>query len=422
AIQATRVDVAPALKEIGAAATPRGRMGLGFSQVLVVVQVVLSLALLIGAALFGRTLANLHAIPAGFDRDHVLLFSIRPAAVGYRDSALSQLFERVRGEIARVPGVQDVGLSAAPLPMGGGTMTRVAIEGEKPAGQTADGSPPAAVVAMVGPGFFTTMRIRLQGREFTERDDAASGKVAVVNRRLAKILGVDNPIGRTLMSQDERFEIIGVVDDALSFTLKETRRPAAYFSYLQASRNGIRAQPGQMTYEVRTAGNALRLAPAVRQTIRQIDQRLAIYDLKSQATYMDQEISTQVTLARLCLAFAVLALIIACVGVYGTMSFAVTRRTNEIGIRMTLGAARVGILWMVLRQAAAMTAVGLAIGVPLALFGSRYVRSLLYQVAPNDPVAIATGVGSLVVCGLIAAAIPAHRASRIDPLSAIRHE
>jgi predicted permease len=396
-------------------------LGLGLGQILVVVQIVLSLTLVVGAALFGRTLVNLHAIPAGFDREHVLLFTIRPAAVGYRALALSQIFERVRGELARVPGVQDVGLSAAPLPMGGGTMTRIAIEGEQ-VGKTADAPPSAAVIATVGPGFFRTMRIRLQGREFSERDGAVSGKVAVVNRRLAKMLAVDNPIGRMLRLPNDRFEIIGVVDDALSFTLKEPLRPAAYFSYLQASPSGSGALPGQMTYEVRTAGNPLRLAPAVRQTIRRIDSRLAIYDLKSQSTHMDQEISTQVTLARLCLTFAALALIIACIGVYGTMSFSVTRRTNEIGIRMTLGAARGRILWMVLRQVIVMTAVGLAIGVPLTLLGSQYLRSLLYQVAPNDRAAFAVGIGALLVSALFAGLIPAYRASRIDPLTATRHE
>ncbi len=160
----------------------------------------------------------------------------------------------------------------------------------------------------------------------------------------------------------------------------------------------------------------------MRQTIRQIDSRLAIYDLKSQATHMDQEISTQVTLARLCLAFAALALIIACIGVYGTMSFLVTRRTNEIGIRITLGAASGRIVWMVLRQVIAIIAVGLAIGVPLALLGSEYVRSLLYQIAPSDPTAFAIGIGALLVSALFAGLIPALRASRIDPLTAMRHE
>lgn len=177
-----------------------------------------------------------------------------------------------------------------------------------------------------------------------------------------------------------------------------------------------------MIYEIRTAGSPMTLAAAMRQTIRNIDSRLAVYDLKSQSTHMDQEISTQVTLARLCLAFAALALIIACVGVYGTVSFSVTRRTNEIGVRMTLGAGRGRILWIVLRQVVVMTAIGLAIGVPLALFGSQYVRSLLYQVAPNDPVAMTIGAGALLICGLLAGLVPAHRASRIDPLRAIRHE
>jgi predicted permease len=417
ALQATRVDVAPALKDVRAGDGMVLGRRLRTGPMLVVAQLVLSLVLLVAAGLFGRTLSNLHAIELGFDREQVLLFSIRPSAIGYQGPELFALFERLRGELRGLPGVQGVSLSTRPLPMGGGTMGPVDIRGAKPT--TSGEDPPAAVYATVGPDFFTTMRIPFAGRDFTAGDRAGAPRVAIVNRRLAGLLGPENPVGRTAMVPfyDDQFEVVGVVDDALAFGLKEEKRPIIYFSYLQAQR-----PPGTMTFEIRTAGAPLALAGAVRQTVRQADPRLAVYDLETQGAHVDQAISTEITLARLSTAFAMLALVIAAIGVYGTVAFAVARRTNEIGIRLTLGAQRRRIVWMVLRGVLVLTAVGLAIGMPMALVGSRYVRSLLYGIDPHDPVAIAFGLTALAACGLMAGIVPAWRASRIDPMVALRHE
>ena len=422
ALQAARVDVAPALKDVRAGAGSLRRSRLTAGQTLVVAQLVLSLVLLVAAGLFGRTLSKLHAIELGFDRDNVLLFAIRPSTIGYRGPELPTLFERLRGELGRLPGVQSVSLSTAPLPMGGGTMGPVALIDAPPPPSRPDGRGPTAVYATVGPAFFTTMRIPVGGRDFTGGDTAEAPKVAVVNRRLAAMFGIPNPIGRTLaidtLAVDtSRYEIVGVVDDALAFALKEEKRPIVYFSYLQLPR-----PPGQMTYQIRTAGRPLALAGAARQTVRDLDARLAIHDLETQAAHVDQAISTEITLARLCAAFAALALAIACVGLYGTVSFAVARRTHEIGIRMTLGAQRPRILWMVLRDVLVLTAVGLAVGLPLALAGSRYVRAFLYEIEPHDPAAIGIALAALAICGLMAGLVPARRASRIDPMAAVRHE
>jgi predicted permease len=416
AVQAARMNISPALKDVRGNVSDRWR-GRSLSRTLVVAQIVLSLVLLVGAGLFGRTLAKLHAIELGFDRDDVLLFAIRPSTIGYRGPELTALFERLREDLGRLAGVRSVTLSTAPLPMGGGTMAPVSIDDAPAATLRADGRPPAAVLASVGPDFFTTMRIPLSGRDFRSGDTSTAPKVAVVNQRLASMLGVANPIGRTLVMDRDRFEIIGIADDALAFMLKEEKRPVAYFSYMQAPRPS-----GQMTYEIRTAGSPLALAGAVRHAVRDVDARLAIHDLETQAAHVDQGISTEITLARLCTAFAVLALIIACVGLYGTVAFNVARRTNEIGIRMTLGAQRRRIVWMVLRDVLVLTAVGVAIGVPLALAASRYVRSWLYGIEPHDPPAIGIAVVALLVCGVTAGLMPARRASRIDPMVAVRHE
>ena len=414
ALQATRIDLAPALKEVRANDAPRRRFGQGLGRGLIVVQVALALVLLVAAALFGRSLAALRRIEPGFERQNLLLFTIRPTTVGYQGAALTALFERVRVELRQLPGVTDVSLSSAPLPMGGGTAIPVAIAGARTADP--DGTV-TSVMASVGAGFFTTMRIPFVGRDFSDGDVASSPKVAIVNRRLARSFGLENPVGRTMTVGTDAFEIVGVAGDALTFALKGEGRPAVYFPYTQARRT-----EGRMTYEVRTAGSPTALAAAVRQTLRRADPRLAIYDLKTQVVHIDQQISTEITLARLCTGFGTLALIIACVGLYGTVAFNASRRTNEIGIRMTLGATRGHIVWIVLRDIVLMIAAGVALGVPLALAGSRYVQTLLFGLSPRDPAAITTAVVALTLCAMLAGLIPARRAAGIDPMVAIRHE
>jgi len=427
ALQATRVDIAPALKDVRANDATRRRFGVSLSSSLVVAQVVFSLVLLVGAGLFGRTLAKLHSIQVGFDRENILLFTIRPSAVGYQGAALIELFERVRQDISRLPGAVNVTMSTSPLPMGGGTLAPVDIIGVKAVAPSADGRGPNAALASVGPDFFKTMGIPIVGRDFNDRDVAGAPRVAVVNRGLARLFGIENPVGQTLAMRagraasttavKDQFAIVGVVDDTVVFRLKDPPRSMVFFPSMQAERPS-----GGMVFETRTAGNPMDLAPAARETVRRIDSRIAVFDVKSQTAHIDQAISSEITLARLCSLFAALALVIACVGLYGTVAFNVARRTNEIGIRMTLGAARGRILWMVLRSVLVMAAVGLAIGIPLALFASRYVKTLLYGIEPNDPTAIAAGAGALLVCGLVAGFIPARRASRIDPMVAVRWE
>ena len=160
----------------------------------------------------------------------------------------------------------------------------------------------------------------------------------------------------------------------------------------------------------------------MRQIVRQIDSRIAVSDLKTQAAHIDEAISQEIALARLCTVFAMLALVIACVGLYGTVAYNVTRRTGEIGIRMALGAQRAGIIWLVLRSVLTLELLGLAIGIPVVLAGSRYLESLLFGIKPNDPMALTAGVAVLFTAGLVASYVPARRASSIDPMVAVRHE
>ncbi len=417
AMQATRLEIIPALKDVRAASPASGSRRLAIGPFLIAVQIAFSVMLLVGAGLFGRTLAKLHGIEIGFNREHVLLFTVRPAAVGYKGDALYGLYENLRERLAALPGVQNASLSSRPLPMGGGTMSQVTVDGVTPPALQAGARRPSAVLASIGPEFFKTMQIPLVGREFTPQDAAGAPKVVVVNRLFAKTFGLENPIGRTINMRNDRYEIVGMADDALAFALKEERRPITYFSYLQEP-----SPPIQITYELRTAGNPLDLAGPVRELVRQIDTRVAIHEIKTQAVHVDQAISREVTLAKLGSALAALALIIACVGLYGTVAFNVSRRTNEIGIRMALGAPSGRIIRMVLGEVLLLAAAGLAVGLGLSLLGSRFVKTLLYGIEPNDPATIVTAALLLLGCGLIAAFPPARRAARIDPVKAVRQE
>jgi len=422
ALQATRVDILPALKDRRAAQPSPSSRRIGMGSLLIATQVALSVLLLVGAGLFGRTLTRLQAIEIGFNRDHVLLFTLRPSTVGYKGPELPRVFEDVRQRLAGLPGVYDVSLSTRPMPMGGGTIAQVTVDGLT-AQTSAEGTPvrTTAVLASVGPAFFKTLQLPLaSGRDLTASDAVDAPRVVVVNKTFAKLFAVENAaalVGRTLLLRDDRFEIVGVADDALAFALKEERRPIAYFSYLQAP-----SPPGSMTYELRTAGAPLAVAQSARELVRQVDTRLAIHELKTQAAHIDQAISREITLARLGAWLAALALLIACVGLYGTVAFNVARRTNEIGIRMALGAPAQRIVRMVMGEVLVLAGAGLTVGLGLSLLLSGYVKTLLYGVEPNDPVTLATAILLLSVCGLVAAFVPARRAAAVDPIKAVRQE
>jgi predicted permease len=262
------------------------------------------------------------------------------------------------------------------------------------------------------------MQIPLRvGRGFSPNDGPGAPPVAVINERLAKLCGVENPVGRTVKVVDNSYEIVGVVRDALWLSLKQDYRPMVYLPYMQNSR-----VPSQLWYEVRAAGNPLSYAKTARELVRQMDSRIAVAELKSQRALIDQTISQEITLARLCSGFAILALVIACVGLYGSVAYHVARRTNEIGLHMALGAQRGRVVWMVLRQVVMLVAMGLAIGLPIAYGASHLVESFLFGVEAKDPLTMGGAALLLAVAAIVAAYAPARRASRIDPMVALRHE
>jgi len=281
-----------------------------------------------------------------------------------------------------------------------------------------------SAILFVGTGFFQAMQIPiLLGRDVEARDRGGAPMVAIVNEAFARQrFGGRSALGQHLslpyVYRDREIEIVGVSGNARYGDLKDKMRPTVYLPFAQ----GMWGPVGEMFYELRTAGNPLGYVRAVRDIVHRADDRLPLADVKMERSWIDQTINQEITFARLCGAFALLALAIACVGLYGTMSYNVARRTGEIGIRMALGAQRARVVRMILRQAALMVAIGLAIGLPAALVASKVVKSFLFGMEPNDPPALAGAAATLAAAALLAGYLPARRAARIDPLAALRHE
>ena len=414
ALAATRVDLVPALKQVraGQGLQLHRWLRLNLGQALVVAQLAISLLLVVAGGLFLRTLSNLYAINLGFNREHLLLFTINAKQAGYRDAALLHFYGNLQTRLQGLPGVRSA--SASNFALIGGGMS--GWDNYKVPGYI--GRMPSLYGMNVAPGFFATMQIPiLLGREFDARDLTASSPTIVVNEVFAKtFFGLQSPIGRTLNMGGD-MEIVGVARNARYYRLTEEPPPLVYFCYAQRPKN-----VGMMTFELRAAGDPLALAGSVRQAVREADARIPVRSLLTQEQQVDSTITQERTFAMLCACFAALAVIIACVGIYGMMAYNVARRTNEIGIRMALGAARTQLLWMVLRQSLALCTAGLAIGLPLAFAGARLVESFLFQMKARDPLTLSLAPALLLAAALVAGYGPAWRASRIDPWTALRDE
>jgi macrolide transport system ATP-binding/permease protein len=419
AIQSMRVDLNGALRQTRAG-EHRVRLfswlHISPSHALVVSQIAISLLLLVATGLFVRTLTNLNSIALGFNSERILLFTVNAQQAGYKNEALVRFYNDLQSRMSAIPGVRNVTCSNYALISGAQSSTNVKLPGFT-------GKNPGSSFLNVGPAFFDTMQIPiLLGRPIDQRDVSQGARVAVVNEVFAKTFFADeNPIGRhfTLGARGAPpdVEIIGVSKNARYKSLKQDIPEVAYLPYSQNF-----GAISQMVYELRVAGDPLSLAQAVRQTVHQADARVPAYNIGTQTNRIDQSISQERTFATLCGCFAVLAVLIACVGLYGTMAYSVARRTNEIGIRMALGAQRRRLVWMVLREVLLMAVVGLGIGVPAALAASRVLENFLFQMKPNDPMALAVAAVTLLAAVLLAGYGPARRASRVDPWTALRDE
>ena len=408
AIQSTRPALVPALKEMSR--LPRYRL----PGVLVVGQIALLMMLLVGAGLFVRTLSNLQSVPLGFNRDDLLLFELNAPQAGYPETTVVAFYDGLRKRVLAIPGVRAATLSHSSL-LKAGRGHPVSVDGVEAENTR---------FMQTGPRFFSTMQIpMLQGREIDERDQAGTLPVVVVSDQFAKaFLPNQNPLGRKVHVAGSAgpidLEIVGVAANARYGPLKRANPPVIYVPYAQLPTKQIR----QMTYALRTEGDPLRHASTIRQIVHDADSRIPLTRVTTQAAEVDQTINQEIVLARLCTAFAILALVIASVGLYGTMAYAVARRTREIGIRMALGARRAKVIWMVMRETLILMCLGLVLSIPLARGASRFVTSFLFEMQPSDPRAIAIALVTLITAALVAAYGPARRAVRIEPTSALREE
>jgi predicted permease len=422
AIQATKVDVMPVLKETrGGDRRPRLRyrfLRVSLSQVLVVSQIAISLLMLVAAGLFVRTLSNLESITLGFNRENLLLFTLNAEQAGHKDADRDKFYDDLQTRLAAIPGVRGAVAANSPLVGQGSWFTPAEPVGKKPVVNTH--------VLSTGHGYLTTMQIPLiAGRDFNERDRAGAPAVAIVNEAWAKAnFGDQNPVGQYIEFEgSERLkrqplQVVGLARNTRYGEIKGDYPATVFVPFVQAT-----FYPAEeMTYALRTTGDPMRYANAVRELVRQADTRVPVTKVRTQAASVDQVINQEIIFARLCTGFAMLALVIACIGLYGTMAYTVARRTGEIGIRMALGARRGHVVRMVMAQVVAMAAVGLAIGVPVVKTLSKLVQSFLYEVKPDDSAALWIAVATLAIAAVVAGYGPAWRASRIDPMEALRHE
>ena len=384
----------------------------------VVAQVALSLLLLIGAGLFVRTLINLQSIPSGFNQENALLMQVDTSATGYKpdDPKLPLLLSEVEQKVKGVPGVQAASFAFTIFNQGFWTSTAHSAEDNIQEGQSR-----TLRNNIVGPDFFAAMGIPLvQGRGFGPQDIKNSQKVAVVSESMARtFFPAGAPVGKRFglgrPGTPEDIEVIGVVKDAKYGTLKEEFRPMAFYSYSQ--------RPDVLgNFVVRFSGPASTIVPQIRQAITQTNNNLPIDDVVSLSEHIGRSLVQQKLVARLATFFGLLALLLASVGLYGVMSYGVARRTNEIGIRMALGARGRSVLWLVLREALVLVVIGLVVGLIAALAVTKTAESLLYELKPNDPLTIALATLFLAAVAVLAGYLPARRAARVDPIVALREE
>jgi len=413
--------VLPAIRTAGADLTPSfqgdgrtvrvTRESTRWGHALIAAQVALSLVLLAGASLLVATLRNIRGFDPGFAAHRVLLLSLDPARVGYADDRLAEYYRDVLEGVRAMPGVVTAGLSRITPISGGGIDLPITIEG-RPRERDV-----MVYVNRISDGFFSTMSIPvLLGRDFTTAD-AAGADTVIVNDALArKYFAGASPIGRRLaLGEGGQLEIVGLVANSKYLTLREADVPTAYVYTRDA-------EPGTMTLSVRTSDDPLAAAAAIRDRVQAIAAKVPVSPPRTLSSQVERSLTAERFIARLLSAFAAVALVLASVGLYGVLGYTVARRTAEMGLRLALGATRGELLRSVLRQSLLVVCAGLAIGAPATLLLSGPLSGLLYGVAPSDPRILSGAMACLLLVGVAAAAVPAWRAARVDPLVALRHE
>jgi predicted permease len=420
ALSVTRLDYSPVLKsttfEIAASSSHR-RLPLG--KILVIAQVAVSLILLVAAGLFVRSLSKLSAVNLGYNREKLLLIRVDAVAGGYKGEASTQLYEDLLQRIAAIPGVRGVTVSKDGLFSGSESADPVAVEGFNPKpGEDMDSR-----MDHVGPRYFSTLGIPvLMGREIEAQDSGHGPRASVINQTFARrFFPNTNPIGKHVRDvypgNPADTVVVGVVSDAKYNSLRERARPRVYAPLFNPmwDANGV-------FYEVRTFADPASVSALLRQAVQAASASLPPIEINTMSGLVDGSIQTDRFIEQLSEAFGILAMLLASIGLYGIMAYTVARRTRDIGIRLALGAEPGNVLRQVLQETFVLVLIGIAIGVPLAIAGTRLVRSMLFGLGIADPIAILFAAVLLAFVAALAGFLPARRASQVDPMIALRYE
>jgi len=429
AVRATKVDLTPALKDSGRSSSAVSRSSLGRG--LVVTQVALSLLLLIGAGLFVRTLLNLRRVDPGFNTKNLLMFKVAPGLIGYKGERRMQLYERICERLEALPGAPKVTFSRTPLLADNDSDRPVYLRSALAAAPDADGrirETGDSYILYGRENFLETMEIPLlAGRGFTRQDDERAPKVVVVNQTFAnRFFPNESPVGKRFtldVKKPDEIEIVGLVKDAKYARQRDDAPPTMYLPWRQAAN----VMP-EANFELRATGDPRALIAAVRQAVREVDETLPIRSVKTQVEQADETLHMERLFAKLVTLFGLLAQQLASIGLFGVLAYAVSQRTREIGIRMALGASKTDVMKMVIRQGMTLAIVGVALGLGGAYLLTMYLESLmslsrmLYGVKPNDPLTYGVTAVLLTAVALIACYLPARRATKVDPMVALRCE
>jgi predicted permease len=418
ALRSTRVNLNDSLRDGGRSTASGSRLNL--AKGLVIVQVALSLLLVAGAGLFLRTLWNLQSVSLGYTKEHLLLVTADGVSAGYKDARLSSLWRDLTERLRAVPGVQGATYSTNGLFSGSESADQIEVEGFTPSKDNEK----FARFDMVGPQYFSTVGIPLLlGRDIGQQDNATSPHVCVINESLAKLFfNGRNPIGRHITEKfggkTNAMEVVGVAKNARDHRLRGDI-PARF--YIPGDQ-GMDGPNEWATFEIRTAGDPEQMIASVRKTILSVNEDLPVEGARPVVMSVDRTNAQPRMVARLCSIFGIMALMLAATGLYGVLSYGVARRTNEIGIRMALGAGKGRVIKMILRETGIMIVFGVIAGVIFTAIGVQLIKSTLFGLGVLDPVAVLSAVGILVLVALIAGYIPAARAARVNPTQALRHE
>lgn len=419
ALRGTHVDLNLGLRDTGRGLTASaGRLNL--AKGLVVMQVAISLVLLVGAGLFLRTLWKLQAVELGYAKEKLLMLTVDGVTAGYKDARLGNLWHDLADRIRQLPGVRGVTYSMNGLMGGSESADEIDVEGFTPQRDNEKFSR----FDMVGPGYFSTVGIPvLMGREIGAQDTPFAPHICVINEAFAKLFFAGrNPIGSHVTerfgNKNNVMEVVGVARDIHDHNLRGNVPPRFYV----ASDQGMDGPSPWAIFEIRTTGDEQNMVEAVRKTIFGVNQDLPIEDVRSLQESLDRTNAQPHMIASLCVIFGSVALLLAAMGLYGVLSYGVARRTNEIGIRMALGASRPRVIHLILREMGVMVLIGLVLGLLFAGVGTRFVASKLYGLGALDPLTILAAAALLCLVALAASYLPALRAAKVGPMKALRYE